>query len=330
MAQHKAATDVTLAPLGERTAFEQALRRYWMPVAAALLLGTVLVLYLEHGRAKGHVEKSAAWAELFASLGKPEELESLAGRLDGDPAAAWARLQAAVALVGDRRLDEAAQAVEELRQTARNHPLAQDLYDFGDGRPPRSILDHLAEAIESQRSFEKAHPGLFANPPLPEDAPRVRLQTDKGDIVVGLYAEAAPKHVENFLTHCGEGFYDGTKFHRVVPGFLIQGGDPNTKGEDRSTWGQGGAEPKLDPEPNELHHFAGVLSAAKLPGETQSSGSQFFITTDAAHHLDGEHVVFGAVVEGMDVVEAIAEGPLREGSGEEPETPVVLQATTVL
>jgi cyclophilin family peptidyl-prolyl cis-trans isomerase len=330
MAQHKAATDVTIAPLGERSLFEQAVRRYWMPVAAALVLGTLFVLYREHGREKGKSEQSATWAELFASLGEPDELETLADRLDGDPAADWARLQAVVALVGDRRLDEAARALEELRGTARNHPLGQDLYDFGDGRPPRSLLDHLAESIESQRAFEKAHPDLFANPPLPQDAPKVRLQTEKGDIVVGLYAEAAPSHVENFLTHCRSGFYDGTRFHKVVPGILIQGGDPNSKSEDRTTWGQGGSEPKLAPEPNDLHHFAGALSAAKLPGETHSSGSQFILTTDPAHHMDGEHVVFGAVVEGMDVVRTIASGVLSEGSGDQPETPVVLMGTTVL
>jgi cyclophilin family peptidyl-prolyl cis-trans isomerase len=330
MAQHKAATDVTIAPLGERTLLEQIVHRSWMPVLAVTLAVTAWALYREHARKKDLHARDSAWTELFASSGAPEEYTALASRLGETPAAPWARLQAVRALVDEERFDEASVVLEELRQSAPDHPLSKDLLDFGDGRPPRSLLDDLSEAIEGQKGWVAEHPELFQNPPPPEDAPRVRLQTDQGDIVVALYQSEAPNHAANFLNLCGAKFYDGTRFHRVIPGLLVQGGDPNSRNEDRTAWGQGGPEAKIEPEPNDLHHFAGVLSAAKLPGEQQSSGSQFFLTTEKAHHFDGEHVVFGAVVEGLDVVRKISEGAIREGTGDQPENPATLTATEVL
>ena len=91
---------------------------------------------------------------------------------------------------------------------------------------------------------------------------------------------------------------------------MIQGGDPNTKDVDVDLWGQGGPGYKVDQEKNDLRHFRGYLSAAKMGADTQSSGSQFFITTGTPHHLDGLHVVFGKVLEGMDTVGIIESGPI--------------------
>jgi cyclophilin family peptidyl-prolyl cis-trans isomerase len=133
------------------------------------------------------------------------------------------------------------------------------------------------------------------------------------------------------LKLCKEGYYDGTKFHRVVRGFMIQGGDPNSKDKDPSEWGQGGPDYTIAPEPSGLYHFAGVLSAAKKPGDKEESGSQFFLTSDPAHYLDGEHTVFGQVTAGQEVVRAIAQAPVaQEGSRDRPLTPVAIDSVEVV
>lgn len=132
--------------------------------------------------------------------------------------------------------------------------------------------------------------------------------TEKGDIVVALDAGAAPKTVDNFVSLAREGFYDGLTFHRVVPGFVIQGGDPLGDG----TGGPG----YTVPAEIELEHVKGAIAMARKPDEANperaSSGSQFYITLDETPHLDGDYTVFGQVVEGMEIVESIAEGDLIE------------------
>ncbi|MBK7642652.1 MAG: peptidylprolyl isomerase [Planctomycetes bacterium] len=170
---------------------------------------------------------------------------------------------------------------------------------------------------------------MFANPEPPADSPKVRIKTDKGDIVVALYAKEAPKHVENFLKLCREGFYNGIKFHRVMKGFMIQSGDPNSKTEDRATWGQGGPGYKVDREENKLHHFAGYLAAAKQGGDAQSSGSQFYITTADRLNLDGNYVVFGKVLEGMDVAHSIEDSEIDPATADRPLHPAAIVSTEV-
>jgi cyclophilin family peptidyl-prolyl cis-trans isomerase len=127
-----------------------------------------------------------------------------------------------------------------------------------------------------------------------------RFKTEKGDIVVELYADRAPLTVENFVNLARSGFYDGTTFHRVIPGFMVQGGDPTGTGT-------GGPGYQFGDEfhPSLRHDGAGVLSMANAgPG---TNGSQFFITHGPTPHLDDKHSVFGRVIEGMDVVNAIRE-----------------------
>jgi cyclophilin family peptidyl-prolyl cis-trans isomerase len=151
--------------------------------------------------------------------------------------------------------------------------------------------------------------------------------------VVQLYPDKAPNHVANFLKLAqapGTEGYSGTKFHRTIPGFMIQAGDPNSRSEDVTSWGQGGLDYTIPPEPSDLSHFAGVLSMAKKPTDFESSGCQFFITTNEAHHLDGVHTVFGAVVEGMDVVQQIASGEIAKDSGDRPANPVTIESVEVL
>jgi cyclophilin family peptidyl-prolyl cis-trans isomerase len=125
-----------------------------------------------------------------------------------------------------------------------------------------------------------------------------------GTIRLELFPEAAPETVAMFTKLAGEGFYDGTTFHRVIPEFMIQGGCPNTRDADPRNDGKGGGEIVPPDEFNDLPHTRGTLSLANR-GYRSSGGTQFFIVQRDAHQLDGKHTVFGRVVEGMDVVDAI-------------------------
>ena len=130
------------------------------------------------------------------------------------------------------------------------------------------------------------------------------IHTDFGDIVLKFFPEEAPNHVENFVELARKGFYDGTTFHRVIPGFMIQGGDPNSRDADRMRHGTGGPGYALKAEFNKRPHKRGTLSMARSQNP-DSAGSQFFICVADAPYLDGQYTVFGEVVEGMDVVDAI-------------------------
>jgi peptidyl-prolyl cis-trans isomerase B (cyclophilin B) len=134
------------------------------------------------------------------------------------------------------------------------------------------------------------------------------LQTKFGEITLKFFPEVAPKHVNSFIELANKGFYDGTTFHRVVPGFVIQGGDPNSKSEDRSKHGTGGPGYNLEAEFSNLPHKRGTLSMARA-AHPDSAGSQFFICVADAAFLDGQYTVFGEVTEGMDVVDEIVAQP---------------------
>ncbi|HTQ09450.1 MAG TPA: peptidylprolyl isomerase [Fimbriimonadaceae bacterium] len=137
------------------------------------------------------------------------------------------------------------------------------------------------------------------------------LTTNLGTIKLKFFPEKAPKHVAAFKKLAQEGYYDGTKFHRVIPGFMIQGGDPNTKSGDRSRYGTGGPGYQLDAEFNDIPHDRGILSAART-SDPNSAGSQFFLMVARAPHLDRQYTVYGQVIEGMDVVDKIVALP-RDG-----------------
>ena len=132
----------------------------------------------------------------------------------------------------------------------------------------------------------------------------VVIETKFGDIEIHLFPELAPKHVENFIKLAKSGFYDGTIFHRVIPGFMIQGGDPNTKGTDISKYGQGGPGYKVKAEFSDRPHLRGILSMARSQ-DPDSAGSQFFIVVKDSNFLDRQYTVFGEVVKGMDAVDKI-------------------------
>ena len=138
------------------------------------------------------------------------------------------------------------------------------------------------------------------------------ITTSEGVLVLEFYPDVAPKHVENFKTLAKKGFYDGTAFHRVIPGFMIQGGDPNTKNESaKDTWGMGGPGTTVNAEFNSKHHARGILSMARS-SDPNSGGSQFFICHADAGNLDGQYTVFGNLLKGFDVLDKIATTPTEE------------------
>lgn len=135
------------------------------------------------------------------------------------------------------------------------------------------------------------------------------IDTDFGQIKIKLDAATAPKHVENFVKLAREGFYDGLAFHRAVPNLLIQGGDPNTRTDDRNTWGVGApGQPKVQAEFSQKPFVRGTLGAART-NDPNSATSQFFICLRPNPSWNGQYTVFGEVIEGIEVVDKIATQP---------------------
>jgi peptidyl-prolyl cis-trans isomerase B (cyclophilin B) len=134
------------------------------------------------------------------------------------------------------------------------------------------------------------------------------IETKLGNIEIKFFPDVAPNHVKNFIDLAKKGFYDGTIFHRVIPGFMIQGGDPNTKNPDRSQHGMGGPGYAVKAEFNDKPHKRGTLSMARA-ADPNSAGSQFFICVAAASFLDKQYTAFGEVVSGMEVADKIVSAP---------------------
>lgn len=154
------------------------------------------------------------------------------------------------------------------------------------------------------------------------------MNTNLGRIVLRFFEDKAPNHVANFKRLVRDGFYDGIKFHRVIPGFMIQGGCPNTKTGDRMTHGTGGPGWTLKAEFNDIKHTRGILSAART-SDPDSAGSQFFLMVAAAPHLDGQYTVYGEVIEGMDVVDKIVSLPRDARDNPKPENPALIESATI-
>ena len=138
------------------------------------------------------------------------------------------------------------------------------------------------------------------------------IKTSFGNIKFNLMSDIAPETVRNFSQLAKSGFYNGTLFHRIIPGFMIQGGDPNTKNSDKSTWGQGGPGYNLKAEFNSRSHLRGIVSMARAT-DPDSAGSQFFIVTSDSTFLDRQYTVFGEVVDGIEVADKIVNLP-RDGN----------------
>ena len=352
MAKHKAPTSITIASTTDRTALHAFVEENWKAAALLAVVLTAVILgkqYLSQQSASTAVEGwdrlrqdvpfSVAFGpddQMRRRFPPPDEVAfpasaraaTIADELQDGPAGPWAKAIEAGSLLREKNTGGAVAVLQELASEWGDHPLAASPFPFDADGSPQTLADFTQSRSQQIVDWEAAHPLLFANPALPEGAPRVRLETSEGSIVVGLYQDEAPLHVANFLKLCGEGFYDGTKFHRVLPGRLIQGGDPNTREEERDTWGQGGPDYKVPREANGLRHFAHVLAMAKMGGDSESSGSQFYITAVPQHEFDERYVVFGTVLEGASVVTSMAATQVT--NGDQPVAPAALLSTEVL
>jgi peptidyl-prolyl cis-trans isomerase B (cyclophilin B) len=154
------------------------------------------------------------------------------------------------------------------------------------------------------------------------------MQTNLGTITLKFFPELAPKHVESFKKLARSGYFDGTKFHRVIPGFMIQGGDPNSKSDDRSRHGTGGPGYTVPAEFNSTLHDRGILSAART-SDPNSAGSQFFLMVARAPHLDNQYTVYGQVIEGMEVIDKIVALPRDSRDNPKPENPAIIEKVTI-
>ncbi len=339
MAKHKAATSVTIAPTVEKSGFASFVERTWKFAAIATLALVAVIIYWEYSHQSQRAEDDRSWERLTALasqdptskilVGSAQELSALEAQVKGSQAAPWALYVAAHSALAKRAFVEAKATLSELRTRYPDHPLVAETFRFESQASPVSPVDLLQQRTLELEAWVGAHPGLYQNPALPEGSTRVRLNTDRGAVVLGLDQTRAPKHVENFLKLAREGSYTGTKFHAIVKGSMVQGGDPNSIQGAVETWGKGGPDSKLEFEENDLRHFAGALCAVTEPGSRSSSGSMFGIVTTDSHMLDGQNVVFGRVLEGLDVVTQIELGSVVEGTTR-PTDPVVIQSAEVL
>jgi peptidyl-prolyl cis-trans isomerase B (cyclophilin B) len=172
--------------------------------------------------------------------------------------------------------------------------------------------------------------------PKPEDKPVSNTSTDEvavintteGTMVLEFWPDVAPKHVANFKKLANDKFYDGTCFHRVIKGFMIQGGDPLTKDDSKqSMWGTGGPGWKVPAEFNEKSHVRGVLSAARSQ-DPNSAGSQFFICHDKATFLDRQYTAFGKLIKGDEVLEKI--NTTQTGPQDRPVKKITMTSVTIV
>lgn len=187
------------------------------------------------------------------------------------------------------------------------------------------VLSSLA-ALAGVAAEPEGNQQPAATKPEPGPGPKevAIIKTSKGEMVIELWADVAPKTVANFKKLAAQGFYDGTIFHRIIKGFMIQGGDPLTKdpaAQDR--YGTGGPGYKIDAEFNSRPHVRGVISMARngdpleasgqppRPQYANSAGSQFFICLDEAPHLNGKYTAFGKLIKGEEVLMRIGDSPTR-------------------
>ena len=154
----------------------------------------------------------------------------------------------------------------------------------------------------------------------------VELHTGAGVITIRTRPDLAPNHVRNFVDLAEQGFYNGTRFHRVIPGFMIQGGDPLTKNADTSRWGTGGSGKNINAEFNPTPHKRGIVSMARS-NDPNSASSQFFIVVADSGFLDNNYTVFGEVLSGMDVADKIVSAP--KGANDRPNDPVAIDRAVV-
>lgn len=196
-------------------------------------------------------------------------------------------------------------AVKDVYETSSTPPVEKGKDESAAGKSAAQIN---AESGSKSAAEAPKEPASESKPPKDGDEVAV-VETKFGKIVLKFRPDKAPNHVKNFIKLAKEGFYDKTIFHRCIPGFMIQGGDPNTKDPNKTeTYGQGGPSTNVNAEFNDIKHKRGILSMARS-SDPNSAGSQFFICVAEAPSLDGQYSAFGEVVSGMDVADKIVAQP---------------------
>lgn len=332
---HKSATAVTLAPLAERSPFERFVQKYWIHGAVLFALVSGWILFSHQQKEKQRRARDESWNKVSertvpdAASRLPGAdaavFESLSSELSSTDAGPWMLWLQARALASHRDYAAADGILAEIKTKHPTHFLCSTTWTVG-GKAT-SMVDAWRASLSARAEFEKQYPGIFANPPAAVDAPRVRIKTDLGDIVVALFPDRAPRHVENFLDAVSSGYYIGVKFHHIDPLVGVDGGDPNSKDAAQvASWGQGGADRTLPKIDSGLFHFAGSLSAAEGALPAESLGSRFTLLTEDHHEWDDTRVVFGVVEQGLDVVRAIAAAAQSQDAPGRPASPVGIVA----
>ncbi len=285
-----------------------ALEAEGRPVGQRLQAAALALVKVEPGEAEAR--KVCLLAVLEAIRGDdPQRALDVAAALDGGAAANGDVFPiAATAALILSRLDEA----EAWLAKAKAAGVAADR------------IAEVERGIAGSRDKVAAEMKHRAAEAAADDLPRIRLQTSAGDLVVELFEDDAPNTVANFVSLVEKGFYDGTPFHRVIGGFMAQGGDPTGTGGG----GPGYAVACETAAPTARKHFLGSLSMAHAGKDT--GGSQFFLTFAPTEHLDGKHTVFGRVIEGFDVLPRLARTQDPQGrpvAGVEPDR--IVKATVL-
>lgn len=184
-----------------------------------------------------------------------------------------------------------------------------------------TVTSATTETTATETAATATQPPAAEEKAMPTDSKVAELHTTAGEIDIRFFPDVAPNHVKNFLDLAAKGFYNGTKFHRIIPGFMIQGGDPNTISGDPSTWGTGGSPNNVKAEFNSVSHKRGIVSMARS-NDPNSASSQFFIVVKDSQFLDNNYTVFGEVTKGMDVADKIVSAP--KGAQDRPTNPVAI------
>jgi dolichyl-diphosphooligosaccharide--protein glycosyltransferase len=201
------------------------------------------------------------------------------------------------------------------------------VYEVNENYIPKTTSDPYNEKIENQEKFSINGTSTSSVMETNNQSKLAELDTTQGPITIEFFPQVAPSHVSNFEKLAESGFYNGTIFHRIVKGFVIQGGDPNTKNStDMAAWGTGDPGYRIDAEFSNIPHERGIVSMARS-SDPNSAGSQFFIVLNDSKFLDNQYTVFGRVVKGMDAVDKIA--ALSTVQNDQPQDPDLARINSV-
>jgi len=274
-------------------------------------------------------QEAAARAKEAAEKAAAEK--AAADKLAAEKAAA--ERAAAEKAAAEKAAAEKAAAEKAAAKAAADKAAAEKAAAEKAGKAPAIVVDKPG-AVAAAKDKET----VVAPPSIADLNVVAELETSAGKMVIGFYPELAPGHVKNFVDLARKGFYDGILFHRTIKGFMIQGGDPNTKDPAKSSmWGQGGPGYTIKAEFNATKHVRGTLSMARqgTPGKPgpqdprrDTGGSQFFICHATAASLDGNYTAFGELLTGYDVLDKIATAPTQPGT-DKPVEPVKILKVTV-